>query len=244
MTEPVQNLDHGPHDMARRQGWPVDQNDWNPQDSSRFQLGLGATSASVLGDDHLDPVLRQKIQVVCLGKWTAGDHRYGVGKRQGAFGRIDEPQKVVVVRLGSEQRKCLFADRKKDARGFVGQRVGGGFCAGYMLPVVTGSRDPRRTFQHQKRDVGNGACGHSVTAHLCRERVGRIDDMGDAFGLEPLNKPVHSAKAANTHGQRLRDWRVGPPGIGKDSVDASFGQGTGQCRSFGGSAQQQDARHV
>ena len=55
MTDPVHNLGHGSHDVTRRQYRPINQNDWNLQESSRFELRLGTASAGVLGDDDLDP---------------------------------------------------------------------------------------------------------------------------------------------------------------------------------------------
>jgi len=244
MTDPVHNLGHGSHDVTRRQYRPINQNDWNLQESSRFELRLGTASAGVLGDDDLDPVVGQKLQVLRLGKGATRDHRFCVGQRQMAVGRIDQSQKIVVLRLGSKKRERLLADSKKDARRSIGQRPDSGFGVWDMLPVVARSRDPGRPFQHQKRDADAIACGQGILAHPGRERVGCIDDMGNSFGFEPCNKSVHTTKATDTHRQGLGNWRLGSPCIGKDGVNFRVGQRASQHRGFGGSAQQQDTRHV
>lgn len=244
MTDPVHYLGHGSYDVTRRQYRPVDQNDRNLQESSRLELGLGTAPTGVLGDDDLDPVVGQKLQVVRLGKRTSGDYRLRVGQRQSALWRIDQTQEVVMLGLGGKKRECLLADGKKDARRPVGQRPNSGFGVRDMLPVVARFRDPRRSLQNQKRDTGDFACNQDILAHARRERVGCVDDMGDGFGLDPCDKTVHAAKATNTHRQGLGYRRIGSPCIGKYGVYSHFGHCPRQRRGFGGSAQQQDARHV
>ena len=57
---------------------------------------------------------------------TARDDHFGVGQRQRAIGRIDEAQRVGVLRLCGERREVLPADGKEHARGCVGQGGNGG----------------------------------------------------------------------------------------------------------------------
>lgn len=230
--------------QARRQRRSVDQYHRNLLDQSRFQLGLGADTARVLGDDMRDAVALQQGEVILQPEGTAGDQGCGVGQRQGAFGRIDQTQKIVMLGFGGKSGKRLFADGQKDTARIIGQGGNGGFRIRSHVPVIARPRQPGWTHQRAKRRSRREAGRYSIAADLRGKGVGGIDNMGDLIGANIVRQPHRTAKPTDADRQRLRDRLFGSTRIGKDCVHPGTRQITGQCRGFGRATQEKDARHV
>ena len=118
-----------------------------------------------------------------------------------------------------------------------------GFKVGDVGPVVLRSGGPRRAFKGDQGRVGFGAGGDGIRAHLRGERVGRVDHMGDGFGLDVGLEAFGAAKAAHADRQGLGDRGFGTAGVGIDGVHLRLRQDAGHVRGFGCSAQDEDARH-
>ena len=113
-----------------------------------------------------------------------------------------------MVRLGDR------ADQKP--RGAAGERFDTGPSGGQKYPRISfscngfcgfdvrGNDDgspgvPRRTGQHQVRQLELAACLRGVCGHSRRERVGGVDDGVDIFFLQPAFEPVDAAESADAH---------------------------------------------
>ncbi len=243
MIQPCHHFGNGAKHLPGRHGGPVDQDDGQAKAAGGRQLGLGPGAAGVLGDNMGDPVILQKSKVGGQVKGAAGDDSMGIWQGQGAFGRVDKAQDVVVPGPGSKGLQGLLADGKKDPCGRIGQGSDGGFGIWHMGPLIAFPGAPRRALQRHQRQVQLGAGGDSIPAHPRGEGMGRIDDMGDALILQVSNQPFHAAKAAHPHGQGLRHGHGRAPGVGKDRIRPCLGQGAGKQACLGRAAQKKDAWH-
>lgn len=225
------------------QSWPFDKNDRKPQGAGRLQLCFGSCTTRVLGNDMGDTVGLQKRQIIRHRKGPAVDDGAGVRQGQCTFGRVDKSQKIMVLRLSGEAGKMQLANRQKDPRRGVGQGVDGRIHACDLLPVVAGTGNPGRAFKGAEPGAGLRAGLYRVATHLCRERMGGINQMRHPFGANVIGQPFGPAKAADSGGQGLRQRLFGATRIGKDRSDAGLRHGAGQVRGFGGSAEDKEARH-
>ena len=242
--QPAQHLANLVRRGARGDLWAVNQYDRNPQDSSRFQLGFGTRTASVLGDNMGDCVAAQQGQIVGLVERATCSDRRHIGQRQRFHRRIDQPQKIMMLRLGGEFGDVQLADREKDPTRGNGQGVDRAGDIGYVPPIVTRLGNPGRALKRAKGRACGSAGGNCVRAHLRGKGMGRVDQMCNPFGGYIVDQSLNAAKPADPRWQWLGNRRIGAPGIGKDGIDTGIGQGAGKARRFGGSAQKKDAVHV
>lgn len=229
--------------LARRHGGPFDKDHGQPERAGGVEFRPCADAACVFGDDVGDGMIAQKGGVALCGKRTLGDDRRGVRQGQGCFGRIDQTQKVMVLRFGGEGVEGLFADGKKDAGRGVGQGFGRRFGGVDARPAVGGFGCPSGAFEGQQRGRGLGAGGNGVCAYLCGEGVGRVDDMGDAFGADVFCKSPGPAKAADARRQGLRHGGRCASGVGKHRIHPLREQMRGKAGGLGRAAKKKDARH-
>ena len=85
--------------------------------------------------------------------------------------------------------------------------------------------------QGNQRSLGDATGVDRVQAHLHGERMGRVDDMGDAGFLNVTRQSPRPAKPTNAGWQRHRFRRVGAPGIGIQRGDPRLGHHL--CESAG-----------
>lgn len=240
MTQPRQHLRHRGCDITRRQGWPVDHDNAQAQGAGGQYLGLGPGTACVFGDDMGDVVRLQKGGIACDIKRAACDDDAGV--RQGhTFGRIDQPQQVMVLGFGGKAIKVLLANRQENPRGRIGQAGNRARHVGDMGPKIAGLGLPRGAFKGQKRHAASKACRDRIPAHLGGKGVGGIDNVGNPVAAYIMTQPRHAAKAADPRGQGLRHRMGRATGIGKHRVQPKCGKGRGKVACFGGSPQQEKA---
>lgn len=243
MSEEGHHLIEAVRDPAGRQRRPVDQDHRKPQRPRRVELGPRSRAAGILGHDDLDVMGAKKRRISGLGERAAGDDDRSLGNGQGMLWRIDQPQKVVMLRLCREGRQILPADRQEDPRRCIRQfRRGGGHVA-HMSPVVAGAGGPGRALEGAKRHACGATCGDGIPAHLHRKGMGRIDHMGDILVPQVALKALSPAEAADSCRQGLRHWRLGAAGIGKHGVDSRGGERVGELARLGRAAEKKDAGH-
>jgi len=243
MREERQNLVHATGEPARRDGRPVDQDDRQAKRAGGVELGPRSGSARILRYDHVDPVGGQELPVARRREGTACHDDGGIGQGQISFGRVDQPEQVMMLRLDGKGAEVLSADRKKDPRARIGQGFGGRVRVGHMAPVVAVARDPWRTLVSAKRHADRIAGGDGIPAHLRRERMSGVDHMGDPFAAQIAHQPLDAAEAADPRRQGLRDRRTGAPGVGKDGIGPDGSKRTGKLACLGRAAKKKDARH-
>jgi hypothetical protein len=240
MTQPRQHLGDRTHDMTWRQNRPVNQDYSHAQRPGGRQLGRSPAATGIFGDDMGDGMGLQQRPITSNIKRTTCNDRRGIGQGQGT-GPIHQAQQVKMLGLGGKGRKVLFAYRKEDAGGRIGQGCNSAPDIWHMLPIIALNGTPRLTLQCQKRNATGMAGLKSIPAHLRGKGVSGVNDMRDALGLNIGQKPRDASKPAHPRRQGLRHGLRGAPCIGKDGIHAPRGQGCGKVGGFGRSTQQEDA---
>ena len=82
-----------------------------------------------------------------------------------------------------------------------------------------------------------------MTAHLCGKGVRGIHHVRDAVVGHVLHQPPHTAKAADAHGQGLRQRGLRDARVRENCRHAGLVQCPGQLAGAGGTAQQENMRH-
>lgn len=242
-VQPGQGFGHCPDSLA---GWhlgPVNQDNGQPKLSRRDQFGFRPGAARVLGDDHVDAVVLQKGEVALSVKRPTGDDHLCFRQGQSFDGWVDKAQKVVMLRGPGEKGKVLASDGEEDPTRCMPKGSGGTFKVGDMGPAIGFSGLPGFAFNGQQGDKGRRASFDRVPAYSRRERVGGVDDMGDAFVAQECRQSFDTPEAANADGKGLGDGGFGPAGVRVNGVHARGSQGLRHLGGLGRSAQKKDARH-
>ncbi len=238
------------HDLIRLAGnlscgykGPVDQDHRQAKLPRGDQLGFSPRAASILGNDHLDPVGLQQGPVTCRVKGAAGNDHLRIRQGQRPDRRVHKAQKIVVLTSRRKGGKVLPTDGEEHPpRGSA--KDGGGLCkVSNMRPAVAVASRPGRALQRNHGDARDaaGLCG--VLADPRGKRVGGVDQMADVLGAQIGHQAIHPAEPADANRQGLRHGGFGPSGIGIDCINARLCQGQRHLRGFGRSAQKKDAWH-
>ncbi len=242
MTKPVHHLRNSGEAGPFGQGRAIDHDDPQAQYAGGGQFGVGPAAAGVFGDDDVNVVILQQREVVGVVERAAGDDGGGLGQ-QGFARRVDEPQKVVVLRRCGKHVQVLAADGKEDLRRDAGQGFDCILNALHGVPDVALLRLPRGAFKGGKGHGQSLTGGGGMVAHLRGKGMGGVNHMGDFVVCKIGRQAGDTAKAANPLGQGLLYGINGASGIGKDGVDLGRRQGLGQQARLGCAAQQKDAVH-
>ena len=220
----------------------VDQDHGQAQVTRRIQLCTRANTARVLGDDMGDVVALQQIKIALQRKGAARNQGRDMG--QGQSGRlINQPQKIMMLGLCGEIFQRLATDSQENPCRIIGQGRDSARHIWNVLPKVAFGRLPWRAFKGQQRGLGYGGGFDRVAAYLGRERVGRVDQVGDTFSAQIAHQSLYPAKAANALGQGLAHGCFGASSVGENRINALICQGFRQIRCLGRAAKQKDAGH-
>jgi len=243
MTEPLHHvsdaLDAQPFGQLR----PRDHDDRQAEQAGRIDLGTRAVAAGIAGDDPGDAARAHHLQLAVERERPARHDHVG-DEGQGHFRRIDEPQRVGMLRPRRERRDVLAADGEEHVGRRFGQR--GDCCVDIanLNPDVAGRLAPGRALQRDQRRAGLRARFDRVTAHLGGKGMRRVDDMRDTFATNIVGKPAHAAKAADAGRQWLIGWRSRSATIGIHRINPCARDLGGEQARIGNSAQNKGARHV
>lgn len=204
-----------------------------------FDLGIGRAAARVLGDHDFDLVAAQESEIGLGHEWAAIDDHVGAWQRQGIARRVDEPQQVRVLRLSEEGGEMHPADGQHDAGGRAIECGHGAVYVRDVQPAIARRGRPGRAGQSQERHPSLSAGSRGMAAHLCREGMGRVDDMGDALIAEIRHEPFDPAETANPLRQRLRAGCCDTARERHDAIDPAFGHGARESRRLARAGQDQ-----
>ena len=242
MTEPAHHLVNAVHPHSLGQLWPRQQDDRQAEHTGRVDLGTRAVAARIAGDDPRDAARAHHVELGLKRERAAGHDHVGV-ERQRALRRIDKPQRVGMLRFGAERRDMLPADGKEHARSQLRQGDNGVVDIADFDPVVSGSPDPWRAFEREQWRLGFNAGRNGIAAHLGRERMRRVDHLGDAGLANVVGKALRSAEATDASRQRLVGWRAGASAVGIDGVESRVRNVRRKQIGITRSTQNKDARH-
>ncbi len=243
MIKPRHHLIDSACDRARRHGRSINQDYRHTQRTSGIQLRPRAHATGVLRHDMGDAMHLHQSEIALKGKRSLCDDHCRLGQGQDDVGRIDQTQQVVVLWAHREGVDRLSTDRQKDPCWLIGQCGDRPRNVDNHTPTVTVRRRPGRAFERQQRNVDSRTGLYRIPAHPGGKGMGGINDMSNCRIAKIGDQPLHSAKPTDPDRQGLARWRRGATSIGKDGVDACFGQCAGHLAGFGGAAQQKDTRH-
>jgi len=244
MTEPGQHLINALDPRPLCKLWPRDHDHGKTELACRIDFRAGAIAARIARDQPFDAALAHQRKIAYEREGTARHDHLGARQRQRAIRRVDEAQRIGMLRLLGERREVLAADGEEDARTHVGQGGNGRRDILNLDPAIAVSFRPWRPFQREQRHAGGRTGDGGVAAHLGGKRMRRIDDMRDLSFADEVGETLGAAKAANARRQRMRKRNLRPSRIGIDRVDSFARERCGKCVGVACSAQDEGARHV
>lgn len=230
-----QQFDHAIHAMRlvpRRHRRAVDHNDRQTEFPGGEYLGHGPRSTGVFRDDQVGPMIAQKLRVILHREGTAIQKHRNMWQSYIFGRRIDEANKVFVLRDGGELGEMHPPNGQKHAPCWPVKRSNRSRNIRDCEPVVLDGHLPRRTRKCDERNVLRRAGGDRVSAHLARKGMRGINDMRDAMCGNVGGKPVHTSEAANPQWQSLRLRPLNAPGERKLRTHAHLGHSFGQRGRF------------
>lgn len=241
--KPIHHPLHRFNDLALWQQWPVNHDDRDSQPPRSQQLGLCAAATSIFGDNSGNLVGLQQLQIAAFRKGSPRDHQGGAAQWQRHCRRINQPQQIMVLWLTFEIGQVLATNGKENpTRG-----AGKGRCRSRNVrnagPVVALPRLPCGPLQRDQGGAGFSGSLCGVVAHLCRKRVGRVDQMGELFTGQIGGQPCHPAKSADSDRDRLGSGVGHATSIGQRRWQTGIMNRPGQQASFGRAAKDQDVGH-
>jgi len=244
MRKPRQHIFDALDLRPLRQCGPCDHDDGEPQLARGVDLGTRAVAAGIAGDQPRDIACPHQLAIVCERERPARDDDLGIVQWQGAVGRIDQAQRVAMLRLGGKWREMLPTDREKHVCRRLGQGCDGRGDVGDLNPAIVGRARPWRAFEREQRHTRRGTGVDRVTTHLGGEGMGRVDHMRDPFAADVVRQPLRAAEAADPRRQRMGQRNPGAAGIRVDRIDWRARNGVRKAVGVTCSAQNERAYHV
>ena len=168
---------------------------------------------------------------------TVEDQRHE--RRHRAVRRVNGPDEELVAVVGGERVQVTAAGRKEHAlAGPVGDGFGRLADAGDDLPFRVGL--PRGAAQHEPGHSGVGRRQGRVRGDRARERVGRVNQVGDPLVPQERGQAVRAAEPADAHLPVGQPWPAHPARQRGDDVSACRHQRGGQFPGLARSAKDED----
>ena len=178
-----------------------------------------ASAAGIARHQPFDAARAHQFAVAFKRERAARHNHFGVRQWQRAVGRIDEAQRIGVLRLGRERRDMLPANREKHARALLGKAIDSAGDISDFDPVVSRCPAPGRALQRHQRNIRRRASLDCVAAHFGGKGVRRIDHMGDALLADVVGKSHRATKASDPRRQRMAEGNLRASRIGIDRAD-------------------------
>ena len=217
-----------------------DQGDGQAKDAGGVEFGPGGGAPGILGHDPLDPVPAQEGEVAVEGERATCDLDMTIRQGWRSFGRIDEAEQVVVLRLCRKGREGLAADGEEDALVRTVEGCDRGGSDRDIGPVVTRLRRPGWPGKRGERDAGLFRRHHRVSAHLSGEGMAGVDQVGDTVSAEPRGEALSTAEASGSDRQGVRQRCGHPAGKRNGCRDAAFGHCGGEQACLGRAAEYEE----
>lgn len=237
MNEPVHHLCHTMSFTSYGCERAVDHQDRDLQVPCSGKFRSGARATRVFGNHEVDAVLCDQSPVCGLGEGTPIHDHTVVGKGGHHLWWIDEAEQVEVLRIWREVGQVHTADSKHHASRRLIECGNSGRDIGDMVPVIARFGTPWGTSQSDQRRVRLSASRHGVPAHLDRERMRRVNHMGDAVLTQIRHEPRDATEAPCALRQRLTNRAIHPACEGDGGLDLCFGKTAAQRGGLGGSAE-------
>ena len=243
MSQPVQNLRDARKFSPLRQDGTIDHQHRKAKRPRRVQLGACSDATRVPGHNQLRAMALHQRLVIRFNKGSPGHHHIDI--RQGQpVGFVHKAQQVLMLALSRELLKMHAANGQENALRFTCESVNRCSDIRHMVPCVAGLRHPHLSRQRSQRGPGFTAGFDRIPAHLCREGVGRIHNMGKLVFANEGRKAIGATKSPDSNRHRLRAGLLHPTRIGINNRNTSFRNGFGQSTRFGRATKDQEVGHV
>lgn len=222
---------------TRRQRRARNQDHPQAQGPCRRQLRHGAGPTGILGDQEVDAMPAQQGGVFSIREGATGGYETMVRQGGRTLRFIDDTQEIVVLRLRRESGQRLTTDRQHDPLRRPRESHHGCRDIRNFQPIVSRLRFPGRPREGQKRDPREGARGHRVVTDLCRKRVSRVYQMGNAILPQIGRQSLDAAETADAARQRLTPRPRHAAGVGQRGPQTARRQFPSQVAGFAGPAE-------
>lgn len=195
---------HDRCDIPDRRLRPRDHDDRKAKLARSRDLAVGGLAATVLGDNDLDTVRKQKRVFVGFRKRSAIEDVIRAGDPLSHVHRLDAAHDVAVLRAGGESTGFLTTDREKHrARRFAEQRHSliGVPC---VDPVVAKLLVPWRSLEAHKWHGGGKGSLDSIGGDTCSKRMSGVDKHVDMPCPQPVRQPLRATEAPDAQLASLR----------------------------------------
>ena len=239
-------VEHGRNVMnlcAGRNWGAVDHDDRNSQPARCDKFRLGPCSAGILGDDKADVMGLHQGCVRVRIKRAAVKDDVMVGQGGRGLRRIDEAQKVAVLRMAAKGSQMHASQCEHDVFARPVQRGHGGGNIWHPRPLIAVPCGPWRPRQRQQGRLCAPRRLNGICADRCGEGVGCVDKMGDLGVAQIGCKPLRAAKTPYAHRHRLGFGAFDAPCIAERGRQPCGGKRCDKARCLDRAAKNEDIRH-
>ena len=207
-----------------------------------LDLPIGRVTAAVLGDDHLDSMPLQHLQLIVQAERTPAVDVADVRHGQRRFDGIDAADPVMMLRRRVRLMRLLPASRKEDTQRLGAKCSDGLRNAMYGKPVIAFDRHPRRTAQRKGRNSALSSRLRGIGGDAGREGMGGIDHQIDLFIDDIAGKSLCAPETAAAHRNGLRRRIGGSSGKRQNNIEITArGKRPRQRSGLGRAAEDQNA---
>ncbi len=205
-------------------GWnerALNHHDRQAKRARRLDLGDGGIAAGVLGQNNLNAVIAEKLDVVLRREGAARLNEDDVRQSEGRGGQIDQAYNVSVLRRGLQLGEGEAADPAENLPGLGANRLDSGGHIRRKRPIVAGLGLPGRSFDGKQRRAGGRSRFDGVAAHLRGKGMRRVHQHIDPLVAQIADEPFDAAKPAASRRDRLGARRGSPAGEGKRGIETA-----------------------
>lgn len=159
-----------------------------------LDLPIGRVTAAVLGDDHLDSMPLQHLQLILQAERTPAVDVADVRHGQRRFDGIDAADPVMMLRRRVRIMRLLPPRCQENAQRHIAECSDGLRNAMYGKPVIAFDRHPRRTAQRKGRNSALSSRLRGIGGDAGREGMGGIDHQIDLFIADIAGKSLCAPK--------------------------------------------------
>lgn len=240
LVKPVHNRVGGTELQPFRQSGSIDHYDRKPQSARGVQFGDSAIPARIFAHHYVNAIVLKKRDVTRNIKRSACDGDRLMRQFQIRARLINEPQNVVMLGLRGKIFDMHAPQREHHSLGISRKRInriGDALNAGPSVPLRF---CPSWTCQCCQWDRKRVACVRRVGAHLSREWVRRVHNVGDCVVSQVSGQSVRATEATNACRQRLFFRSLHAAGVAEGRGNPRIGNRASQSARFCGSSQYQE----
>jgi len=185
-------------------GRAFDECDRDGQGTGGSKLGIGRGTATVFGNDKVDIVSLQELDLIRLRKRAAPQNIGDIWQIEGRGNRVDTTDDIMMLGSRNKRRNFLSAKGDKDAARLISRENNSVLDRSSLAPVIAGAGRPRRAIDGKIFNAGSQCSSVSIGGNISGKRVRGIDHNISSGFRQIADETLHAAKTPDAHGHRLR----------------------------------------